>query len=84
MVRRVLQLGFLGVLLLGLAACSDSTAPKKVSLEKRETTGPAVDHRGEKPIRIAVGGMITPREGFIYYRGFLDYIGKTTGRSISF
>jgi phosphonate transport system substrate-binding protein len=84
MVRKVIQLGLLGILLLGLTACSDNGSPKKVSLEKREATVPAVDHGGEKPIRIAVGGMITPREGFVYYRGFLDYIGKKLDRQVEF
>jgi phosphonate transport system substrate-binding protein len=84
MVRKVLQCCFAGVLFLVLAACSDSGAPKKVSLEKREAVVPSVDHKGEQPLRIAVGGMITPREGFVYYRGFLDYIGKKLGRQVEF
>jgi len=84
MMRKIIQLGYLIFLLLGLAACSDSGAPKKVSLEKREAAGPSVKHNGEKPIRIAVGGMITPREGFVYYRGFLDYIGSKLGRQVEF
>jgi len=82
--RKVLLFCCVGALFLGLAACSDSSAPKKVSLEKRETIGPFVDHNGEKPVRIAVGSMITPREGFVYYRGFLDYIGKKLGRHVEF
>jgi len=28
--------------------------------------------------------MITPREGFVYYRGFLDYIGKKLDRHVEF
>jgi len=84
MVQKVLQFGILSVLLWGLAACSDSGVPKKVNLEKREAPGPSVDLHGEKPILIAVGGMITPREGFVYYRGFLDYIGKKLGRPVEF
>jgi len=81
---KVLLSGFLSLLLLGLPACSDSGAPKKVSLEKREAAGPSIERNGEAPIRIAVGGMITPREGFVYYRGFLDYIGKKLGRHVEF
>ena len=84
MVRKIMQLGSLLFLVLALAACSDSGAPKKVSLEKREVMAPSVDHKGGQPLRIAVGGMITPREGFVYYRGFLDYIGKKLGRQVDF
>jgi phosphonate transport system substrate-binding protein len=83
-VRKVMQAGFLCFLLLGPASCSDSNEPKKVSLEKREAMGPSADHQSERPIRIAVGGMITPREGFVYYRGFLDYIGKKLNRQVDF
>lgn len=35
-------------------------------------------------VRIAVGGLITPKEGFAYYRGFLDYIGKQLGRPVEY
>lgn len=81
---KVFLSGFLSLLLLGLPACSDSGAPKKVSLEKREAARPPIERNGDAPIRIAVGGMITPREGFVYYRGFLDYIGKKLGRHVEF
>jgi len=84
MVRKAMQYGFLGVLLLVLAACSDSSAPQKVSLEKKEAAAPPASHDGGGPIRIAVGSMITPREGFVYYRGFLDYIGKKLDREVEF
>jgi len=33
-------------------------------------------------LRIAVGGMITPKEGFAYYRRLLDYIADRTGRPV--
>lgn len=38
----------------------------------------------EKGLRIAVGGMITPKEGFKYYKDFLDYIGDKLGQKIEF
>ncbi len=36
------------------------------------------------PLRIAVGGMITPKEGFVYYREFIDYIGQKVDRPVEF
>jgi len=35
-------------------------------------------------LRIAVGGMITPKEGFAYYREFLDYIASKTGELVNY
>jgi len=44
----------------------------------------AANHTADAPIRIAVGGMITPKEGFAYYRKLLDYIGEKSGRKVEF
>ena len=38
--------------------------------------------KGEKYIRIAVGGMITPKEGIAYYRQFLDYVQSKLGTKV--
>jgi len=68
----------------GLTHCSPSDEPRKVSLEKKETkvdkTGE--DHAGH--LRVAVGGMITPREGFGYYRQFLDYMGEKLDNKVDY
>lgn len=57
--------------------------PVAVDLEKRGAV-PVVETNGANAIRIAVGGMITPKEGFAYYRDFLDYIGKKLGRPVRY
>ncbi|MBI5050148.1 MAG: phosphate/phosphite/phosphonate ABC transporter substrate-binding protein [Nitrospirae bacterium] len=36
----------------------------------------------EEPIRIAVGSMITPKAGYVYYKQLLDYIEKKLGRTV--
>lgn len=68
--------------IMALQGCSREE-PKKVDLTKTE---PILQERGGKPgaVRIAVGGMITPKEGFAYYRDFLDYIGTELGRPIEY
>ena len=38
----------------------------------------------EEPIRIAVGSMITPKAGYMYYKQLLDYIGKKVGKPVKF
>jgi phosphonate transport system substrate-binding protein len=74
----------IAILFFGLVGCSRSDEPRTVSLEKKETitTKAADKHAGH--IRIAVGGMITPKEGFGYYKQFLDYIGGKLGSSVEF
>ena len=65
-------------------ACERAPTPEKVDMARREQLP---THAAEQPkgaLRIAVGGMITPKAGFAYYRRFLDYIGEKTGRHVEF
>lgn len=65
-----------------LPGCNRSE-PTKIDLTKTET----IKHeKSRQPgaVRIAVGGMITPKEGFVYYREFLDFIGKELGQPVEF
>ena len=65
-----------------ITGCSREEATK-VDFAKTE----AISHeKARRPgaVRIAVGGMITPREGFAYYREFLDYIGTELGRQVEY
>lgn len=65
-----------------LPACSREEA-QKVDLTKTETI--SHDKRVQPgTIRFAVGGMITPKEGFAYYREFLDYIGSQLGQAVQY
>jgi phosphonate transport system substrate-binding protein len=77
------SLGVVLVCVFFLIACSGKEAPRKISLEKRQETagqaGPQVKH-----LRIAVGGMITPKAGYGYYRQFLDYIGEKVGMHVEY
>ncbi|MBA4373370.1 MAG: phosphate/phosphite/phosphonate ABC transporter substrate-binding protein [Thermodesulfovibrio sp.] len=58
----------------GLPGCRNGAEPKKINLEKREPVSVATGGDHGKHLRIAVGGMITPKEGLAYYRRFLDYV----------
>lgn len=57
--------------------------PQKINLS---SVRPAVEvpQPGEKPVRIAVGGMITPKEGMVYYRDFLHYIQGAIGKKVEY
>ncbi|MDH4163876.1 MAG: phosphate/phosphite/phosphonate ABC transporter substrate-binding protein [Nitrospirota bacterium] len=72
------------VLLVCAAGCSEQQPARKVSLEKRDAVMESAEPHKANTLRFAVGGMITPREGFAYYRQFLDYIGKKTGRHVKY
>jgi len=65
-----------------LPGCSREE-PQKVNLSKTETI---VHEKKEKPgaVRIAVGGVITAKEGFSYYRELLDYIGTELRRPVEY
>lgn len=65
-----------------ITGCSREESTK-VDFTKTETTN---HERGRRPgaVRIAVGGMITPKEGFAYYREFLDYIGTELARPVEY
>lgn len=77
-----LRRSFLILVALQLIAGCTQNPQQKISLEKRETI--VTEKKNGKAIRIAVGGMITPREGFAYYRQFLDYIGEKMGQPVQF
>lgn len=69
--------------IIGLTGCNGKEAPRKISLEKRQEAPRKTDLR-ERHLRIAVGGMITPKAGYGYYRQFLDYIGEKIGMQVDF
>ncbi len=62
--------------LIGMAGCDKDGEPKKISLEGRRAIPAARSENNVRHLRAAAGGMITPKEGLIYYREFLDYLGR--------
>ncbi|MBI5641707.1 MAG: phosphate/phosphite/phosphonate ABC transporter substrate-binding protein [Nitrospirae bacterium] len=84
MMRIVLYAGLILSVFLSSAGCGRKDEPARVSLEKKEEVDKQAASDGKGSLRIAVGGMITPKEGFAYYRKFLDYVGEKTGRHVEF
>ena len=68
----------------GLVGCREEPRAEVISLEQREPAGPRSRLPAGDVVRIAVGGMITPREGFAYYRRLLDYLGEKLSRPVEF
>ncbi len=84
LLKKTVWLGLVCASVAVLLGCNNNGTSKKISLEKREVTQQRSEGRKEKPLRIAVGGMITPREGFVYYRAFIDYVGEKLKRPVEF
>jgi len=76
------------VLILILAAavqsCSGDTDIQQITFSKKTAVNETEKQSGESPLRVAVGGMTSPREGFVYYKKLLNYIGEKLGRKIEF
>ena len=84
MTKQILCILLAGLFLTGPYGCTREEKARKVSLEKKEAIQTKKESSAEKPLRIAVGGMITPKEGFAYYRRLLDYIGVQLNRHVDF
>jgi phosphonate transport system substrate-binding protein len=84
LLKKIVWFGLVCVSAAVLFGCNNSGTSKKISLEKREVIQQRAEEREERPLRIAVGGMITPREGFVYYREFINYVGEKLNRPVEF
>lgn len=69
-------------LLLTCTACNRTEPPLQVSL-KTEETGKATDPPQKRPpLRIGMGAMITPKDGYVYYQRLHGYIEKKLGQPV--
>jgi len=82
MLGKLLIIGIIGVLI-NITGCGNKEEPMRIDLGKKGNAFVEKNSHG-KHIRIAVGGMITPREGLAYYKHFLDYIGENLGKHVDF
>jgi phosphonate transport system substrate-binding protein len=70
--------GFLAALFLIIAAgtACDRQSPQTVSLEKRQELPASKVLAHEKPLTLCVGSMITPQDGYGYYRQLINYLAE--------
>jgi phosphonate transport system substrate-binding protein len=69
-------------LLFHLGGCDSPTPTIDPQLKQQI---PIAEKTGDPTaVRIAVGAMITPREGFAFYRDFLDYVSKKIDRPVEY
>jgi phosphonate transport system substrate-binding protein len=66
------------IILLAMAACQQEKKAKIVDVEKK-TAIETKEAPKEKTLKVAIGGMITPKEGLVFYRDFISYVEKKLG-----
>jgi len=66
--------------------CSSQDDPKPIDMDKRVVLSPEkTPSKGQNNVlHFAVGAMITPTEGFGYYRRLLDYLEEKMGRDVEY
>ncbi|HLO26367.1 MAG TPA: phosphate/phosphite/phosphonate ABC transporter substrate-binding protein [Geobacteraceae bacterium] len=65
----------------GLAGCNREK-PAEVHLDRRIAQAPTSTAKGPKPLRLGMGAMITPKEGYVYYYQLKEYLAEKIGRPI--
>ncbi len=83
-VRKYRYFAFILLFFLVSFGCSEKVEIKVIDLSEIEEVKADSEHSKDGLIRIAVGGMITPREGFAYYRKLLNYIGDKFDKEVEF
>lgn len=71
------------ILSVGVGACKKKEEPIKISLDSAQTTVEENGNNG-RHLKIAVGGMITPKAGVAYYREFLHYLAGKIGIPVDY
>ncbi len=82
-VRSICLVFWPALLVPGTGCQNDRDLPRIELTPSQEAAAPGEQEFGET-LRVAVGGMITPKEGFAYYRRFLDYLEAKTAIPVEY
>jgi phosphonate transport system substrate-binding protein len=85
MLRLLIVLSLTSLTLIGIISCEERNKIREVNLENRKTlnvSGKEGSFENNNTLRIAIGSMITPGEGYAYYKQLLEYIGNKIGRDV--
>jgi len=77
----VLYATLVAMVVMSISTACERKEPVRVSL-KAGSQVVASSARSEQPLRIGMGAMITPKEGYVYYQRLQAYIGKRIGRQV--
>ncbi|MDF1536414.1 MAG: phosphate/phosphite/phosphonate ABC transporter substrate-binding protein [bacterium] len=79
---RLILASLSSMLIFTTVACGSQEAPVKVDLGRTgEPSVAGTPFPSAPPLRVAAGGIVTPREGLAYYRKMVDYLATRLGRS---
>lgn len=68
---------------LTVTACTRENNPPQISLKTTESSpNPVAPTIKTAPLRLGMGAMITPRDGYVYYQRLQGYIEKRLGRPV--
>ncbi len=84
MIKKLHLLCLILLIFAGVTACDKKDDSKIINLSNTVDAALSNDQSINESVRIAVGGMITPKEGFSYYRKLLDYIGDNIDKDVAF
>lgn len=68
-------------MLLMCSACN-RTEPVQVNLKSNTTAEKSSPSQTQRPFRIGMGAMITPKDGYVYYQRLQKYIEKKLGQPV--
>lgn len=75
-----LRIGLLLLILLA-SACQKQDVPASAPVMP-QAVQPRVDGAAATPLRIGMGAMITPQEGYVYYQKFKEYLAAKLGQPV--
>jgi phosphonate transport system substrate-binding protein len=70
------------LLVLLLSSACNRTEPVQVNLKSNTAVEKPAATRTEQPLRIGMGAMITPKDGYVYYQQLQKYIEKKLGQPV--
>ena len=83
--RHLFSICGLCLMVLAIAGCNSEPPPVMIDLSRKsDVTAPTAVPNSQTPtLRLGIGSMITPKEGYIYYRRLTDYLEKHLGRPVT-
>jgi phosphonate transport system substrate-binding protein len=78
----ILCVTLLTMVILCICTACERKEPVRVDLKTGTKAVATSSARSEQPLRIGMGAMITPKEGYVYYQRLQTYIGNRLGRKV--
>lgn len=75
-------LALFGLALLFIPACTEEQSPVHIDLSKRVSNEKLLNKAKEEQFTFGIGSMITPKEGYAYYRRLIQYLGENMGQAV--